>query len=286
MAAQLWCRLLIRRGGKAVVRGWRVVAVGLCLWASRPAPAVGQELAVPSTAAEWRALRLQLEQSPFLLAAAGPEKAVPILVAALRTQPDGLSWAAYGPGVCAIEGSDRLRLVGAARVRAYRGSRKCLETVLAALPGADHGPRVNVVRNMLLQPLAESMIESGDLAAADSVASAALEGLDSLDARARGNPEYYMNETRGRVALRRGDRAGAVAFLERAGQTEGSPQLSSFGPRFVLARELLEAGERAPVLDFLDAVAGFWRGADAEASLAAAREAIEAGRIPDGPRWR
>jgi hypothetical protein len=134
--------------------------------------------------------------------------------------------------------------------------------------------------------MAESMIEIGDLIAADARASAALANLADLDPLARGNPEYDMNEIRGRVTLRRGDREAAVEFLRRAGRTEGSPQLSSFGPRFVLARELLEAGGRSAVLDFLNAVAFFWRGAGAEASLAGARRDIEAGRIAGDVRWR
>ena len=267
-------------------RGWRVVVLGVCFGAACPVPVECQEVTVPSGGAEWQALRLRLEQAPLLLADAGAEKALPILIAALRTRPDRLFWAAYGPGICLVKGPDRLALVGGARVQAYQTSRDCLEAVLAELPSAESRLDSRMVRSMFLRPLAESMIEVGDLASADSLASAALENLGALDPRERGNLEYDMNEILGRVALRRGDRAGAVAFLMRAGQTEGSPQLRSFGPRLVLARELLEVGERAAVLDFLDAVAGFWQGADAEASLANARHSIETGRVPDDPRWR
>jgi hypothetical protein len=110
--------------------------------------------------------------------------------------------------------------------------------------------------------------------------------MDGMEAWARGNLHYQMNEVRGRVALRRDQRAGAISFLQRAGRTEGSPQLSSFGPRFVLARELLEVRERDAVLEFLGAVGEFWRGTDAAASLDAARRIIEAGGIPSDVRWR
>jgi len=264
----------------------RWVVLNVCFGLVWPASAAAQAVAVPSTDIEWQELSARLERNPLLLAAAGPDAAVPVVVAALRTRPDGLFWAAYGPGICTVKGSERRRLAGAARVQAYQSSRDCLEAILSELPPPLAAPDARIVRSMFLRPLAESMIEVGDLVAADTLASAALANLADLDPRARGNPEYDMNEIRGRVALRHGDREAAVEFLRRAGRTHGSPQLSSFGPRFVLARELLEVGERAAVLDFLDAVALFWHGADAEAALADARREIEAGRIPDDVRWR
>ena len=43
-----------------------------------------------------------------------------------------------------------------------------------------------------------------------------------------------------------------------SGKTPGSPQLNSFGPDFMLDRELLEKGERAAVLAHLELVGKFW----------------------------
>lgn len=62
----------------------------------------------------------------------------------------------------------------------------------------------------------------------------------------------------GRIALRRGDMAGADRFLLAAGETPGSPQLDSFGPNMMLAKELLEKGERDTVVAYLQSCAKFW----------------------------
>jgi hypothetical protein len=54
----------------------------------------------------------------------------------------------------------------------------------------------------------------------------------------------------------------------------------------VLARELLEAGERQAVLEFLETVRGFWTGPEARTTLDAALATIDAGGVPGGRRWR
>ena len=73
-----------------------------------------------------------------------------------------------------------------------------------------------------------------------------------------GNAVHDGNQILGLVSLRRGDVESAKAFLLAAGATPGSPQLDSFGPEMVLARELLVRGESGVVLSYLDLVAGFW----------------------------
>lgn len=73
-----------------------------------------------------------------------------------------------------------------------------------------------------------------------------------------GNAIHKANLALGHVALRSGDREAAKAYLLAAGDTPGSPQLDSFGPDMSLARELLRAGERETVLDYLDRVNRFW----------------------------
>jgi ATP/maltotriose-dependent transcriptional regulator MalT len=143
-----------------------------------------------------------------------------------------------------------------------------------------------MVRGMLAQPLAEALVALGDLDTADSVAAEELVRAAAEASFVRGNAQYSMNQVRGRVALRRGNREAAVEYLRLAGRTEGSPQLSSFGPRLVLARELLEAGERQAVLEFLESVRGFWTGPEARTTLDAALATIDAGGVPSGRRWR
>jgi hypothetical protein len=74
-----------------------------------------------------------------------------------------------------------------------------------------------------------------------------------------GNAVHKANLTLGRLALRDGDIEHAKRFLIEAGKTPGSPQLDSFGPNMLLAKELLEKGETATVLEYLDLCSAFWR---------------------------
>ena len=72
-----------------------------------------------------------------------------------------------------------------------------------------------------------------------------------------GNAVHDAHNILGRVALRRGDVESAKKHLIQAGKTIGSPQLNSFGPSMVLAKELLEKGESGTVLVYLDLCEAF-----------------------------
>jgi tetratricopeptide (TPR) repeat protein len=56
----------------------------------------------------------------------------------------------------------------------------------------------------------------------------------------------------GRLALRDGDMAQAEQHLLAMGRISDSPSLASFGPNMQLAKELLDKGDRRPVLAYLD----------------------------------
>ena len=73
-----------------------------------------------------------------------------------------------------------------------------------------------------------------------------------------GNVIHDANLILGRVALKKGNIEKAKYYLLEAGKTPGSPQLNSFGPSFILARELLEKGGKSTVLEYLDLVSKFW----------------------------
>jgi hypothetical protein len=78
--------------------------------------------------------------------------------------------------------------------------------------------------------------------------------LDQISPESRkryGDAIHDVNDTLGRLALRRGDKKSAKEFLKRAGDTPGSPVLGSFGPRMLLADELLQSGDRFAVIDYL-----------------------------------
>jgi len=88
-----------------------------------------------------------------------------------------------------------------------------------------------------------------------------------------GNLIHEANQILGRAALREGRTADAIGYLHAAAETHGSPQLDSFGPRMILAQELLAQGEREAVIAYLDRVARFWATFSEESAAAfAARD--------------
>jgi hypothetical protein len=73
-----------------------------------------------------------------------------------------------------------------------------------------------------------------------------------------GNAVHKAHLILGRIALARGDVEEACSELLAAARTTGSPQLSSFGPNMQLALELLNAGRREVVLEYLALCGTFW----------------------------
>lgn len=110
-----------------------------------------------------------------------------------------------------------------------------------------------------LEKLAPSAFEAGDMAKAEQYATELLQMAPEFKGNWNyGNAIHKGNIVLGRIALRRGDIAGAKERLLAAGETPGSPQLNSFGPNMTLAKDLLEKGERDVVLAYFEACAKFW----------------------------
>ena len=78
-------------------------------------------------------------------------------------------------------------------------------------------------------------------------------------ADAAGAAIHYGNLVLGHLALASGDVEGAKGHLVGAGRTPGSAPLCSFGPSMVLAKELLDRGEREAVLHYLRLCSVFWQ---------------------------
>ena len=74
-----------------------------------------------------------------------------------------------------------------------------------------------------------------------------------------GNAIHHSNLILGRIALRKGDVFKAKNYLIKAGNTSGSPQLNSFGPNMLLAKELLEKGEKETVVEYINLTKRFWK---------------------------
>ncbi|NOY40576.1 MAG: hypothetical protein GXP26_01895, partial [Planctomycetes bacterium] len=74
-----------------------------------------------------------------------------------------------------------------------------------------------------------------------------------------GNAIHHGNQILGRIALAADDLEKAKKYLLESGKTPGSPQLNSFGPSMVLAKELLKKGEREVVIEYFQQCGNFWK---------------------------
>lgn len=93
-----------------------------------------------------------------------------------------------------------------------------------------------------------------------------------------GNAIHKANSALGRIALRQGDKAAARNYLLASAKSKGSPQMNSFGPNMVFAKEMLEAGEKDAVLEYLQLCGKFWSMEDGR--LAVWTKMINEGSMP------
>ena len=70
--------------------------------------------------------------------------------------------------------------------------------------------------------------------------------------------KHWAHTTLGVFAARRGNVAEAREHLRESAASGGDYRLSSYGPSFLLARELCTLGEWNAVADYLEACATFW----------------------------
>ncbi|MGN6546830.1 MAG: tetratricopeptide repeat protein [Aureliella sp.] len=111
----------------------------------------------------------------------------------------------------------------------------------------------------LLPDLARAALEAGEDVKAEQYAARALAASQESGRNwNRGNLIHHAHLVLGRLALKAGDIEKAKARLLGSGRTPGSPQLDSFGPNMTLAKELLEQGEKAAVLEYFDLCRKFW----------------------------
>lgn len=94
-----------------------------------------------------------------------------------------------------------------------------------------------------------------------------------------GNAVQDANQVLGRIALAEGNVAEAKKRLLASADSEGSPQMNSFGPNMQLAKELLAKGERDVVIQYFERCGKFWKmGAD---RLTAWTESVRKGESPE-----
>ena len=101
-----------------------------------------------------------------------------------------------------------------------------------------------------------------------------------------GNAIHVANLVLGRIELREKKKKKAIEYLLAAGRTPGSPQLNTFGPDMLFAKELLKVGEKDAVLQYLDLCAKFWKMKQG-VPIDTWKAQIEKGETPDfGPNVR
>ncbi len=93
-----------------------------------------------------------------------------------------------------------------------------------------------------------------------------------------GNAVQDANQVLGLIALDAGNIAEAKQRLLASADSQGSPQMNSFGPNMQLARALLEQGERDVVLEYFSRCGAFWE--MGKPQLAAWTAAVKQGEIP------
>jgi len=95
-----------------------------------------------------------------------------------------------------------------------------------------------------------------------------------------GSATHTGNMVLGLIALESDDIEKAKEHLLAAGHVIGNPPtLTSFGPDMLLAKKLIEKGERETVVQYFDLCANFWKRENAK--LEKWKNVVEQGGIPD-----
>ncbi len=135
-----------------------------------------------------------------------------------------------------------------------------------------------IEKRMWLSQLTTSAFEAGEVNKAQIWALESLsQGSTNKADPSLADSIHHGHIVLGRIALLSGDLAEARQQLIQAGQTSGSPVLGSFGPNMILAKELLEKGERDAVLQYFQECANFWKN---QSKLDEWTATVKAGGIP------
>jgi hypothetical protein len=137
-------------------------------------------------------------------------------------------------------------------------------------PSKRIGPLENLLKRankheqfLMLPKVAKTAVEIKNYSKAkkyaDELLVLAKEFSDDLD---YGDAIHDANIVLGMVALGNNQIEDAKKFLLKAGNTKGSPQLSTYGPNMMLARALLERGEKNVVIEYLGLLKNVWEDND------------------------
>jgi hypothetical protein len=142
--------------------------------------------------------------------------------------------------------------------------------------------RDSITRNPLLPRMARAAFAANEWVRAEVLANEALEAARHGVFWWTGDAIHQGNIVLGSLALRESKVDAAKRCLLAAGRTPGSSSLGSLGPNMSLAKDLLDAGETATVLQYLESCTQFWIGN--RGKLAEWIALVRAGLKPDfGP---
>lgn len=96
-----------------------------------------------------------------------------------------------------------------------------------------------------------------------------------------GNAIHHGHLALGRICLNEANIAEAKEHLLAAGRSPGSPQLKTFGPNMLLAKHLLEQGERGVVLEYITRCRQFWYGIFSWVKVYRWKKMIRRGEVPN-----
>jgi hypothetical protein len=140
----------------------------------------------------------------------------------------------------------------------------------------------SISRNPLLPRMARAAFAAGEWARAEGLALEALEAAKHGVFWWTGEAIHQGNIILGRLELRESKVEAAKRYLLAAGKTPGGSSLGSLGPNMSLAKDLLDLGETATVLEYLQSCSQFWQGD--RGKLAEWIALVRAGLKPDfGP---
>ena len=115
-----------------------------------------------------------------------------------------------------------------------------------------------VDRIHLLSRAARLALDLGDTEKAEKYSREILQLAESITDWRSSVAHHQGHTAIGRVELRKGNRAQSITHLLASAQLSPEPTLASFGPSAILAKELLELGERDAVLRYLEQCRRFW----------------------------